>query len=405
MSVAFPNAQVRADFPWLAKYAAGRIAADNAATSLKPRAVIEAVTSYLGEYSGNIHRGDHALSERATAAYEHSRQTLARFVGARRSELVFVRGTTEAINLVAAGLGLQPHDNVVATVLEHHSNLLPWRARCQLRLTPLDERGLPDLDAAARLIDAHTRLVAVTACSNVTGVRVPICAWADLAHHHRVPLLVDAAQSLAHQRLDVVELDCDYLAASGHKALGPTGAGFLYGKRERLEQLSPLNYGGGAVGRVALDGSFELRDVPWRFEAGTPDIAAAIGFGAAIEYLDTLGMDVIERHEGMLSAALDEHIASIPELLPITVGRDLARAPILCVRPRDPSLSAEVLARMLTDRFGILTRAGHHCAHPLHEALGLGPTLRISLAFYNSVCEVETIASALRIALRSRTPW
>lgn len=403
MPDAFPIARVRADFPWLAEHAAGRIAADNAATSLKPRAVIEAVTRYLAEYSGNIHRGDHALSERASAAYEHSRQTLARFIGARRAELVFVRGTTEAINLVAAGLGLQPHDNVVATMLEHHSNLLPWSARCQLRLAPLDEHGLVSLDAAARMIDEHTRLLAVTACSNVTGVRVPIRAWADLAHRHGLPLLVDAAQSLAHERLDVVELDCDYLAASGHKALGPTGAGFLYGKRERLEQLAPLNYGGGAVGHVGLDGRFELRDVPWRFEAGTPDIAAAIGLGAAIEYLDTLGMDAIERHEGTLGAALDEHVASIPELEPVTVGRGLERAPILCVRPRDPSLGAEVLARMLADRFGILTRAGHHCAHPLHETLGLGPTLRISLAFYNSVSEVEAIARALRTALRSRS--
>jgi cysteine desulfurase/selenocysteine lyase len=399
----FPITKVRADFPWLDQHAAGRIAADNAATSLKPRVVVEAVTGYLAEYSANIHRGDHALSERATAAYEASRQMLARFIGARRAELVFVRGTTEAINLVAAGLGLRPHENVIATLLEHHSNLLPWRARCQLRLAPLDENGLPDLHAAAALIDEHTRGVAVTACSNVTGVRVPVREWADMAHRHGVPLVVDAAQSLAHERLDVVELDCDFLAGSGHKALGPTGAGFLYGKRERLEQLAPLNYGGGAVGRVDLDGSFQLRDVPWRFEAGTPDIAAAIGLGAAIEYLDGLGMAAITQHEAALCAALDEHVASIAELEPVAVARGVARAPILCVRARDPSLRAEVLARMLADRFGVLTRAGHHCAHPLHEALGIGPTLRISLAFYNSVGEVEAIAEALRTVLRSRS--
>jgi cysteine desulfurase/selenocysteine lyase len=397
------NEQVRADFPWLAEHAAGRIAADNAATSLKPRAVIDAVSRYLAEYSGNVHRGHHALSERASAAYEGSRQTLARFIGARRAELVFVRGTTEAINLVAAGLGLRPHDNVVATILEHHSNLLPWSARCQLRVAPLDASGLSDLQAAEALIDEHTRLVAVTACSNVTGVRVPIRAWADMAHRHGVPLLVDAAQCLAHEPIDVTALDCDYLAASGHKALGPTGAGFLYGKREQLERLKPLNYGGGAVGRVNADGSFELRDVPWRFEAGTPDIAAAIGFAAAIEYLDALGMDAIAKHEAALCAALDEQVASIPELEAVTVAPGLARAPLLSVRPRDPSLSAEVLARMLADSFGVLTRAGHHCAHPLHEALGLGPTLRISLAFYNTVDEVERIAAALRTALRQRS--
>jgi cysteine desulfurase/selenocysteine lyase len=402
MPDASPIAKVRADFPWLVEHAAGRIAADNAATSLKPRSVIDAVSRYLSEYSGNIHRGHHALSERASEAYERSRQTLARFIGARRAELVFVRGTTEAINLVAAGLGLERHHNVVATVLEHHSNLLPWSARCGVRLAPLDERGLPNLRAAEALVDEHTRLIAVTACSNVTGVRVPVREWAELAHRHGLPLLVDAAQSLAHERIDVVELDCDFLAASGHKALGPPGAGFLYGKRELLERLAPLNHGGGAVGHVGVDASFELRDVPWRFEAGTPDIAAVIGFGAAIEYLDELGMDAIASHEATLCAALDEHVGRIPELELVEVARDLARAPIVCLRPRDAALGAEVLSRMLADGFGVLTRAGHHCAHPLHEALGLGPTLRISLAFYNDVGEVERIADALRSALRRR---
>ncbi len=399
----FPVNQIRSEFPWLAEHAAGRIAADNAATSLKPRTVIEAVARYLGEYSGNIHRGHHALSEQASAAYEGSRHTLARFLGARRAEIVFVRGTTEAINLVAAGVGLQAGDNVVATVLEHHSNLLPWSARCQLRLAPLDEQGLPDLAAAERLIDARTRMVTVTACSNVTGVQVPVRAWADMAHRHGLPVLVDAAQSLAHTAIDVAALDCDFLAASGHKALGPPGAGLLYGKREALERLTPLLFGGGAVGKVDLDGSFELRDVPWRFEAGTPDIAAVIGLGAAIEMLDQIGMDAIADHETTLGRALDELVATIPELAVVTVGPGLARAPLLCVRPRDASMSAEVLARVLADSFGVLTRAGHHCAHPLHQALGIGPTLRISLAFYTTVDDVETIAAALRSALRRRS--
>jgi cysteine desulfurase/selenocysteine lyase len=400
MSSAFPIDRVRADFPWLVEHAAGRIAADNAATSLKPKSVIDAVARYLGEYGGNVHRGHHALAERASAAYEASRHAVARWLGARRVEIVFVRGTTEAINLVAAGLRLDPGDNVVATVLEHHSNLLPWSARCGLRLAPLDDRGLPDLVAAEAAIDERTRLIAVTACSNVTGVRVPVREWADMAHRHGLPLLVDAAQALAHEAIDVVALDCDFLAASGHKMLGPTGAGVLYGKREALEQLSPLLFGGGAVGKVEGDGSYELREVPWRFEAGTPDIAAAIGLGAAIEYLDELGMDAIARHEAELRAALDEEIASIPALVVVSAGPGLARAPLLTLRPREPSMRAEVLARMLADSFGVLTRAGHHCAHPLHEALGVGSTLRISLAFYNTRDEVSRIAEALRTALR-----
>jgi cysteine desulfurase / selenocysteine lyase len=279
---------------------------------------------------------------------------------------------------------------------------LPWSARARLRLAPLDREGLPDLAAAEAMIDARTRLIAVTACSNVTGVRVPVRAWADMAHRHGLPLLVDAAQALAHERLDVTALDCDFLAASGHKALAPTGAGVLYGKREALERLSPLLYGGGAVGEVASDGSFDLREVPWRFEAGTPDIAAAIGLGAAIEYLDELGMDAIGEHEATLCAALDRSIATIPELEVVAIGAGLARAPLLSLRPRDAAMRSEVLARLLADSFGVLVRAGHHCAHPLHEALGLGSTLRISLALYNTVDEVERIAEALTKALRRR---
>jgi cysteine desulfurase/selenocysteine lyase len=400
MSSDFPIDRVRSDFPWLVEHAAGRIAADNAASSLRPRAVIDAVARYLGEYGGNVHRGHHALAERASSAFEASRQAVARLLGARRAEIVFVRGTTEAINLVAAGLGLEPDDNVVATRLEHHSNLLPWSARCRLRMVPLDEQGLPDLAAAEAAIDDRTRLIAVTACSNVTGVRVPIRAWADMAHRQGLPLLVDAAQALAHEPLDVVALDCDFLAASGHKALGPTGAGVLYGKREALEWLSPLVYGGGGVDKVLGDGSFELREVPWRFEAGTPDIAAVIGLGAAVEYLDALGMDAIAGHEARLRTALDESIASLPEIEVVSGRPGLARAPLLTLRPRDASMSAEVLARMLADSFGVLTRAGRHCAHPLHEALGIGSTLRISLAFYNTLDEVSRIADALTTALR-----
>ncbi len=366
---------------------------DNAATSLKPRPVIDAVHAYLSEYAANVHRGHHALVDRASVEYERSRQSVARFVGARAAEIVFVRGTTEAANLVASGLALGPGDNVVSTVLEHHSNLLPWRARCAVRAAPLTPAGLPDLEAAEALVDDHTRLVAVTACSNVTGVVVPVAEWATMAHRHGLPLFVDAAQAVAHRRIDVEALDCDYLAFSGHKTLGPTGAGALYGKREALERLTPASLGGGAVANVAPDLSYELRELPWRLEAGTPDIAAVIGLGAAIDYLDAIGMDAIERREQVLCEALDACVSRLPGLTPCRPADGVARAPILSMT--ETAMGAEVLSRVLSDTFGILTRAGHHCAHPLHAHLGLGATLRVSLAFYNTEEELLRLRDAL----------
>lgn len=395
--VTIDEARVRADFPLLRQPI---VYLDSAATSLKPQVVIEAVREYLSDYSGNVHRGQHALSERASRAYEASRERVARFIGARASEVVFVRGTTEAINVVAAGLQLAPDDNVVATVLEHHSNLLPWRTRCAVRLAPLLDSGLPDLAAAEAAIDERTRIVAVSGCSNVTGARVPVAQWAAMAHRHGVPLLVDAAQSAAHWALDVEALGCDYLAFSGHKLLAPPGVGVLYGQREALARLVPSSLGGGCVTRVGADLSYELRELPWRLEAGTPDIAAVIGLGAAIEYLDDLGMDAIAGREADLRARLDAELAALPGLrLLLPTGE---RAPLLSLCEQVPAMGAEYLARVLGDSFGIMTRAGHHCAHPLHAALGLPATLRVSLAFYNSEDELGRLGAALRGILRGR---
>ena len=391
-------ARIRDDFPLLRQPI---VYLDNAATSLKPQVVIDAVCSYLGEYSGNIHRGQHALSDRASRAYEDARQRVARFIGARTSEIVFVRGTTEAINLVAGGLGLAPGDNVVATVLEHHSNLLPWRTRCQVRLAPLLASGQPDLVAAEAAIDERTRLIAVTHCSNVTGVVVPVAAWAAMAHRHGLPLLVDAAQSAAHWRLDVAALGCDYLAFSGHKLLGPPGAGVLHGTRDALARLTPVSLGGGSVSRVHADLSYELRELPWRLEAGTPDIAAVIGLAAAIDYLDELGMDAIATREAELRVRLDDLLTAIPALRPVLPAGE--RAPLLTFCEQFPTIGAEYLARVLSDSFGIMTRAGHHCAHPLHAALDLPATLRASLAFYNTDDELDRLGDALRGLLRGRS--
>ncbi|MDC0668141.1 aminotransferase class V-fold PLP-dependent enzyme [Nannocystis radixulma] len=396
----FDVAGLRDEFPLL-QAGSGQapiVYLDNAATSLKPRAVIEAVRGYLADYSGNVHRGQNALADRASQAYEDSRRSVARFLGARASEVVFVRGATEAVNLVAGGLALAPDDNVVVSLLEHHSNSLPWRARCQVRVVPLAPSGLPDLAAAEAAIDARTRLVAITACSNVTGVYVPMQAWSALAHRHGLPLLVDAAQLAAHRGIDVQSLQCDYLALSGHKLFGPPGSGVLYGTRAALERLTPLNLGGGCVTHVGLDLDYELRELPWRLEAGTPDIAAVIGLGAAVEFIEDIGIDAIALHEEHLRDVLDAEIAAMPELHNHSPSD--ARAPILTVTARDPAIGSEYIARVLSDTFGIMTRAGHHCAHPLHAALGLPATLRASLAFYNTEDELLRLRDALRALLR-----
>ncbi|WAS90830.1 aminotransferase class V-fold PLP-dependent enzyme [Nannocystis punicea] len=396
----FDVARLRDDFPLL-QQGPGRAPIaylDNAATTLKPLPVIEAVRGYLADYSGNVHRGQHALADRATEAYEGSRRSVARFLGARASEVVFVRGTTEAIGLVAGGLGLQAGDNVVVSVLEHHSNLLPWRARCGVRVVPLAASGLPDLAAAEAAIDARTRLVAITACSNVTGVYVSVRAWAELAHRKGVPLLVDAAQLAAHRGIDVQGLQCDYLALSGHKLFAPPGVGVLYGTQAALERLEPVQLGGGCVKHVGLDLDYELRELPWRLEAGTPDIAAAIGLGAAVEYLEDLGLDAIEHHEDGLRELLDAEVASLPGLR--NHSPSPARAPMLTVTAEDGALGSEVVARVLSDSYGVMVRAGHHCAHPLHAALGLPATLRASLAFYNTEDDVLRLRDGLRALLR-----
>jgi cysteine desulfurase/selenocysteine lyase len=393
---------VRSDFPLLRESTGATPIAyfDNAATSLKPAVVIDAVTGYLRDYSANIHRGQHTLSQRASIEYESCRERVARFIGARTAEIVFVRGATEAANLVASSLRFAPGDNVVATVLEHHSNLLPWRTRAEVRLAPMTGSGLPDVEVAEALCDERTRLVTVTACSNVTGVQVPIRAWADMAHRRGVAIFVDAAQAIAHSAIDVLELDCDYLAFSGHKLLGPPGAGVLYGTREALERLESPLLGGGSVSRVEADLSYELRDLPWRLEAGTPDIAAVIGLGAAIDYLDRIGMEEIAAHERALDRFLAEHIDVLPELTTHGPSGGVARAPITSFSLRSSALSADYLSRVLSDSYGIMTRAGHHCAHPLHAALGVNGTLRVSLALYNTEEELMRLRDALVALLR-----
>jgi len=389
---------IRADFPQLAREVVGRpiVYFDNAATSLKPTPVLGAMEGYYRTYCANIHRGKHLLSEEASAAYEASRETVAKFINAKSVETIFVRGATEGIGLVAAGLSLKANENVVGTVLEHHSNILPWRGYCAYRGAPLTPDGLPDLEAAEALIDEHTRAITITMCSNVTGVIVEVEPWARMAHQNGLPLLVDAAQCGAHLKLDVEKMDCDFLVLSGHKMFGPTGSGILYGKRERLESLRPPTLGGGTVNRVYADYSFDLRDLPWRLEAGTPDIAAVIGLAAAVEYIEELGLDQIEARTQELSDSLAAHLGNLPGIQPCSPAPGIKRTSLVSFALENEKLSSDYITRLLSDTYGIMVRGGHHCAHPLHEYLKIkSGTVRASLQFYNTEEEIDYFSHAL----------
>jgi len=394
--------EIRAQFPVLQRRLAGRplIYADSAATALKPECVISAVQDYYGRYSANIHRAKHLLSQEASEAFEQARETVARFVGAQNQEIVFTRSTTEAINLVAEGLELAAGDNVVGTILEHHSNILPWSSRCEYRPVPLEDNGLPSLRAAEQAIDSHTRMVAISHCSNVTGVLVPVEQWVQLAHSKNVPILVDGAQIVAHSKVDVSTLDCDYLAFSGHKLFGPTGVGVLYGKAERLEALRVTQLGGGAVSRVEADGSYTLREIPWRFESGTPSIASVIGLKAAVEWLDRIGMKKIQELNTALRQQVLEQLAGIPKIVHFHPPAEIDAVGTFSFRETSGKFPPDFLSRMLSDSFGIMARGGHHCAHPLHDSFAVDGSLRLSLQFYNTAEEVSLMRNALESLLR-----
>lgn len=388
---------IRADFPVLQREVAGRplVYFDNAATSLKPRQVMGAMQRYYGEFSANIHRGKHLLSEEASEAYEASRETIAKYINAQSLETIFVRGATEGIALVAAGLRLKANENVVGTVLEHHSNILPWCAHCAYRGARLDADGRPNLQAAAALVDSETRLITVTLCSNVTGAVVDVEAWAAMAHGYGLPLLVDAAQCGAHTVPDVKALDCDFLVLSGHKMCGPTGAGVLYGKQDRLEALTPA-LGGGTVNRVAADYSYDLRELPWRLEAGTPDIAGVIGMAAAIEYLQSLGLKFIEARTHALGDHLQSRLGTLPGLRSCRPPSSVEQASLASFAFEGALLTPDYITRLLSDTYGVMVRGGYHCAHPLHEHLDFkGGTVRASLQFYNTEEEIDYFVQSL----------
>lgn len=383
--------------------------ADNASTSQKPQAVIDAVVGYYTGPCANVHRGAHLLAEEADRRYEAARESVAELVGVDRREVVFVRNTTEAIHLAGHVLGLGPDDEVVAAITDHHSNLLPWRSRA--RLVPV----FPDADARLRpeaferALTERTRLVAVGHASNVTGLVAPVAEIAAIARERGIASLVDAAQSVAHLPVERDAIGCDFLAFSGHKMMAPSGIGALVARRRFLDAAPPLVHGGGMVDRVGdAAADFSPTAAPHRFEAGTPNIEGAIGMGAAAEILLDLGLDTVREHGRRLSALLDEELATVPGLVayPAALGAvpepaltpaltpEVGRLPIRAFTIGD--LPPDQVAEILSHRHGILVAAGVHCAEPLARHWGVKGLVRVSLHPYNTEAEVRRIGEALR---------
>ncbi len=397
-------ATVRADFPILQRTMKGRplIYLDSAATSQKPLSVLRALDRYYRQHNANVHRGVYELAEEATAAYEGARAKVAGFIGASSEETIFVRNATEAINLVARTWGqanIRAGDIVVLTVLEHHSNLVPWhilaaQSGAELRFIGLRSDGtlnLDDLDAY--LATGRVKLVSTTFISNVLGTVAPVKEIAARTHGAGALYLVDGAQAVPHFPMDVRALDVDFLACTGHKMLGPMGIGVLYGRRSILETMPPFLGGGEMIRRVRLEGS-TWNELPWKFEAGTPSVGDAVALGAAVDYLQSIGMESIHQHDGALTAYALERIRALPS---VTVYGPEQRGSVVAfnmdgVHPHD-------LASFL-DEEGIAVRAGHHCAQPLHDLLGVAATTRASLYLYNTETEVDALVNSLEKASR-----
>jgi cysteine desulfurase/selenocysteine lyase len=392
---------VRKDFPILEQRIRGRrlVYLDNAATAQKPRTVLDALLRYYEQENANVHRGVHLLSQRATEAYEGARAKVARFLGAADAhEIVFTRGTTEAINLVAGSYGrthVGAGDEVLITHLEHHSNIVPWQLLCEekgarLRVSPIDERGEVELAAFERLLGPRTRLVAVAHVSNALGTINPVAEMVRLAHARGVPVLVDGAQAVPHAPVDVQALGCEFYAFSAHKMYGPTGIGALWAQRELLEAMPPWQGGGEMIASVSFEKS-TWNTVPHKFEAGTPNIAGAVGLGAAIDYLESLGLPRIAAHEEALLAYGTGRLSEIPGLR--LVGTARRKAAVLSfvldgVHPHD--------AGTVLDQEGIAVRTGHHCAQPVMDRFGVPATIRASLALYNTREEIDALVLGLR---------
>jgi cysteine desulfurase/selenocysteine lyase len=392
--------QIRKDFPALHQQVHGKplVYLDNAATSQKPQAVIDALVAYYTFDNSNVHRGVHVLSERATEAYEGARARIQRHLNAASPrEIVFVRQATEGINLVMASYGRRfvgAGDEIVISAIEHHANIVPWQMLCEekgarLRVVPIDDRGDLLMEEYARLLGPRTKLVAITQVSNALGTVTPIKDIIGLAHQQDIPVLVDGAQAVPHQPVDVRDLDCDFYVFSGHKAYGPTGIGVLYGKEQWLERMPPFQGGGDMIKSVTFEKT-TYNELPYKFEAGTPHIAGAIGLAAGLEYIAGLGLEQIQDYEHELLAYGTELLSAISGVRLIGTARHKAAVLSFVL----DGVHAHDLGTIL-DGQGVAVRAGHHCAMPVMQRFGVPATARASIAFYNTRAELETLAAAI----------
>jgi cysteine desulfurase/selenocysteine lyase len=393
-----PNttAAPRADFPILAREIDGKpiIYLDNAATTFKPRAVLEAMDEYHNSFCGNVFRGDHMLAEEASNAFDGTRVALAELLGADPLELTFWLNTTDAINGVAYGLKLTKEDRVVVPISEHHSNFLPWLSRATIDVVPVDEQGFVDPDEIRRKLEQPARLVALGHVSNVTGAIQPVAEIAAICNEKGVPLLIDGAQGCPHLRVNLQELGCSFYAFSAHKMLGPTGVGALWARYDMMEQLAPFRVGGGMVLRVLKD-QFEIKDPPHCFEAGTPNIAGIIGFGAAIRYLQSLDQEVVDTHEQALVRRMLERSSANPHLKLLGPRSPAGRVSLATMLVNAPRQTADHVSFKLSDRYAIMTRSGSHCAQPFYQFIGSPMGLRVSAYLYTSVEEVDRAFDAI----------
>jgi cysteine desulfurase/selenocysteine lyase len=393
---------IRAEFPILereTKPGVPLVYLDSAATSQKPRRVIEAMTSYYESHNANIHRGVHRLAEEATAAFEDARRRVAEFIGAASPhEIIFTRNATEAINLVAhswARANLKPGDLILLTEMEHHSNIVPWQILAaergvRLEFAPVTDEGMLDLGAYRELLGHGPRLVGFTQMSNMLGTINPVREMAEAAHQAGAVVLVDGAQSVPHMPVNVGSLGVDFLAFSAHKMCGPTGIGVLYGRESLLEIMPPFLGGGEMIKRVSL-GQFKANDLPYKFEAGTPAIAEGIGLGAAVDFLNEIGMGTVQAHEKQIIDYALERLAEVPGVR--VYGPDASQRGAVASFTLDGTHPHDV-AQILDDR-GIAVRAGHHCAMPIHEKFGIPATTRASFYLYNNQAEVDRLIDAL----------
>jgi cysteine desulfurase / selenocysteine lyase len=393
--------QCRGDFPILSRVVNGRplVYLDSGASSQKPRQVLDAMRHFYEQSNANVHRSIHTLGEEATEAYEAARDAVRGFVGARgREEIIFTRGTTEGVNIIAQAIGrtLKPGDEIIVSEMEHHSNLIPWQMVCRdrgarLLAIPLQDGAYLDMAAFAGLLGPRTRMVAVAHISNVLGTINPVAEIVRQAHAGGAQVLLDGAQAAPHLRLDLAALGCDFYVFSGHKMLGPTGIGVLYGRREVLEATEPALGGSEMIKEVWIDHA-QWNDLPWRFEPGTPPIAEAVGLHAAVDYLEKLGMDRVGAHERELTGRCLDALAAIPG--------------VTLYGPRNPEMKGAVVAfnvagihphdgAALLDQSGVAVRAGHHCAQPLAKRLGIVGTLRASFSVYNTADDVDRLAEAV----------